>query len=176
MSISIDHIAEMKRFLIQSKKHCGMGDLEEAMNQLRKFCEALIEEFAMQFEIDKTDKNWYHKTLSTLGKNLKTKNQTLLKYYLDHLQNLGNFGSHYQVDPIKLFDEDVEYCIFMAQRIFQEWVNEGGKHHLEITIIDIVHCPHCKQKKGFPCVGNRGKPVNNEHRARVDLFNEIRGI
>ena len=165
------HDENMQRFLARAKLFSSRGDWEISLNQLRQFCEAFVEYSANLYTIDKKNKNWLNKTLTKIKSNMIESDKKLLSYALDYLHKLGNFGSHYQVDEVVLESEDVEYCILLAERILEVYVQDRIDIK-ELEIHDLVECPHCGQKRGDECIGDKGKSTTI-HRQRYELHTEL---
>lgn len=165
------HDKEMQKLLAKAKLFSSRGDWEISLNQLRKFCEAFVEYSADLYTIDKNDKHWFNKTLTQIKSDMFRSDKKLLSYALDYLHHLGNFGSHYQVEKVVLESEDVEYCIRLAERMFEVYVPDRIEIE-ELEIHDLVECPHCGQKRGHECVGDKGKSTTI-HRQRYELHKEL---
>ena len=161
----------MQKFLLKAKLFSSRGDWEISLNQLRQFCEAFVEYSANFYTIDKKNKHWFNNTLTQIKSNMIKSDKKLLSYALEYLQNLGNFGSHYQVDEVVLESEDVEYCIRLAERMLEGYVQDRIDIK-ELETHDLVECPHCGQKRGEQCVGDKGKPTTI-HRQRFELHEKL---
>ena len=159
-------LGKMRDYLLTAQRHHANNELDSALNQLRKFVEQLVLHLAKEHDWDLQAGNEIHMAFSKTKKLFMNEHRRMLGIYLDFLKELGNFGSHHQDKDKRLATpEDVEYCVYIANRIFEDYffTNETSVNLPEIK--DVVACPYCEQPVGKPCIKGNGKPVaaNCEH-------------
>ncbi len=148
---------------------------EESLNSLRKFWEVVLNELGERFDCKRDEK---HITFGKLRKHVPPR----LYYYLEHIQSMGNYGSHFQEDGVEPSVEDARYCVYAGQELLQ-WINPsmytdpvGAKAVFIENIADAVPCQHCEQPTGSECVKKNGRPTatNCEHTVRKKAYASYR--
>jgi len=148
---------------------------EESLNNLRKFWEVVINELSNRFDCKGT-------TNQITFSNLRKRVPARMYYYLQHIQSMGNYGSHFQEDGVDPSVEDAIYCLYAGQEVLQ-WIypstNKDPVGKMEVfieNIADAVPCLHCEQPKGNGCVKNNGGPTakNCEHTIRKKAYAKYR--
>ena len=152
---------------------------EDALNNLRKFLEASLIEFASRdggFEV-KGDK--VHRINILMSHLSKTAIPTRLVYYISHIKSMGNYASHFQEDGVEPSDEDIQYCIYAAKEVFQ-WMFPDSSADEEIEFIREIYlavpCQLCESGVGERCVKKSGEVVarNCEHTVRKNAYSAYR--
>jgi hypothetical protein len=128
---------------------------EESLNNMRKFAEVTVKELGEKNDCLVDGKHWF----STTTKNLQNHLPARLFYYIQHIQCMGNYGSHFQEDGVEPSAEDIQYCIYAGREIFQ-WIfpelcsNTIEEKEIFITeIFKAAPCSFCGSEIGKKCVG-----------------------
>jgi len=151
---------------------------EESLNNMRKFAEVAIKDLGGKFGCLDDGKHWFKVTTQNLHKHLPTR----LFYYIQHVQSMGNYGSHFQEDGVDPSVEDARYCVYAGQEVLQwiypsTYIDPIGKMEVFIgNITDAVPCLHCEQPIGNGCVKKNGGPTakNGEHTIRKKAYAKYR--
>ena len=174
MSNMIKRLDSMVIFLNKGEK-LAEDFPEESLNNLRKFWEVVINELSNRFDCKGT-------TNQITFSNLRKRVPARMYYYLQHIQSMGNYGSHFQEDGVDPSVEDAIYCLYAGQEVLQ-WIypstNKDPVGKMEVfieNIADAVPCLHCEQPKGNGCVKNNGGPTakNCEHTIRKKAYAKYR--
>ena len=174
MSNMDKHSDSMKKYLDNGEKLAEEFP-EESLNCLRKFREAALRNLSKRFDCEGEI------PLHTFG-NLRKHIPARFYYYLEHIQSMGNYGSHFQEDGVDPSVEDARYCVYAGQEVLQ-WINPEtfedpvGKKDVFIgNIVDAVPCLHCEQPIGNDCVKKDGRPTatNCEHTIRKKAYAKYR--
>lgn len=165
---------KMRGYLFGAKSHLESNELDSSLNQIRKFVETVVRYF-QETEGWDADGN-IHLGISMTKKLFTNRGRRLSGIHIEFLKEIGNFGSHDQPNE-KLFEsrEDVEYCLHIANRIFEDCFSLDETQHSLPEIKDVVACPHCEQPVGKPCIKASGKPVaaNCEHTPRKSAYQNL---
>jgi hypothetical protein len=170
------HLKSMVKFLEKGEELAEKGFPEESLNNLRKFWEAALKELGEKYECWTSNEN--QKTFSKLRKHLPAR----LYYYLQHIQSMGNYGSHFQEDGVEPSVEDARYCIYAGQELLQ-WINPSvykdpvdAKTVFIENIAEAVSCQQCEQPIGSGCLKKNGHPTakNCEHTVRKKAYASYR--
>lgn len=141
----------MERFLEKADRFSEDGFPEESLNNMRKFTEAAVKELGERFDCLEDGRHWFNTTTQNLNKYLPAR----LFYYVQHVQSMGNYGSHFQEDGVEPSREDTEYCVYAGMEIFR-WINPPSVT-IENDLVfiknafEVVDCPDCSSKKGQRC-------------------------
>lgn len=164
----------MKTFLEKGEKLAEEFP-EESLNTLRKFWEAAIKELSERYECEGA-------TNQHTSSNLRKRIPPRLFYYLQHIQSMGNYGSHFQEDGVEPSIEDARYCVYAGQEVMQ-WIHSetnedlaNEKENFIKVIADAVPCQHCEQPIGSVCLKKNGLPTatNCEHTVRKNAYSSYR--
>lgn len=165
---------KMRGYLFSAKRHLESNELDSSLNQIRKFVETLVI-FFEETEGWNVEGN-IHMGIGKTKKLFINQGKRLSGIQIEFLKEIGNFGSHDQPNE-QLFEtrEDVEYCVNIANRIFEDCFSADETQHILPEIKDVVACPHCEQPVGKPCIKGNGKPVaaNCEHAARKREYEKV---
>ncbi len=168
------HIEPMNNFLEKGDRLAEEYP-EESLNNLRKFWEVVLTELGNRFDCKNKENNV---TFGRLRKHVPAR----LYYYLEHIQSMGNYGSHFQEDGVDPSVEDARYCVYAGQELLQ-WINPsaykdpvGAKDVFIGNIANAVPCLHCEQPVGNGCVKENGSPTttNSEHAIRKKAYAKYR--
>jgi hypothetical protein len=157
-----DTSTTLQKYLSRAEKYAE-EDPEGALNNLRKFWEVIVESLADEFEIERHPM----KSTNDMFTSVRSRIPIRLGHYLEHIQRMGNFGSHWQ-GGIEPPTEDSLYCLWAATEVFQ-WRNPGPTEmpissELEFirVICDAVPCEYCNQGIGSECISGKGEPTGTD--------------
>jgi hypothetical protein len=141
----------MQKFLQKAERFSEDGFPEESLNNMRKFTEVAVKDLGEKFECLAEGKHWFNSTTQKLQKHLPAR----LFYYIQHVQSMGNYGSHFQEDGVEPSKEDTEYCVYAGMEIFR-WMYPVVGNIAEVPdfiqeAYKAVDCPACGSKKGERC-------------------------
>jgi hypothetical protein len=164
----------MKKFLSHAEKFADEYP-EEALNNLRKFGEAIVEEISKKNGVDvsKVKKIHQHKVkFQNIEKFLPAR----VYYYLEHIQKMGNYGSHLQEDGVDPSPQDSNYCLYAAKEVYRAiYPQEEFNHRIFITEIEgAVPCEQCSQEIGEFCIKADGSPAVIQHTTRIKEYTKYR--
>tara|TARA_B100001142_G_C14184339_1_gene597427 strand:+ start:170 stop:997 length:828 start_codon:yes stop_codon:yes gene_type:complete len=152
---------------------------EVTLNTLRKFFEAVILEISDRNgikgnpNISKALENNYR--FEKVTKYVPSREY----YYISHIKNMGNYGSHFQEDGVDPSEQDISYCIYAAKEIYQ-WLFPENRDPKKINFINEIHmavsCNLCESPIGVMCKKNSGEEVakNCEHTIRKRAYSAYR--
>ena len=166
---------EMRKYLQLSHRQIERREFESSLNCIRKFYEALVEELNQEFGIsfNKTDKHYLNKCMTEIKKILKNSDRIMEGIHLTHLQEWGNYGSHFQGSNSKPQIEDCRYCLFVADSFFEKFISSEpvtSKIPQSPQTIDLVDCSYCNQPIGEPCVSSSGRKLETPHTQRTKSY------
>ena len=171
----------MTKRLDSMEKYLKKGEMlaeefpEESLNSLRKFWEVVLNELGEKYECKRDEP---HITFGNLRKHLPAR----LYYYLEHIQSMGNYASHFQEDGVEPSVEDAQYCVYAGREVYQ-WMHPEivedpiGKTAVFIkNEFEAVPCKYCGSKIGEKCVGKSTGTVwkNNIHQPRKKAYSKYR--
>lgn len=168
----------MERFLEKADRFSEDGYPEESLNNMRKFTEVVVKELGRKYDCLEDGKYWFKTTTQNLQKHIPAR----LFYYIQHVQSMGNYGSHFQEDGVEPSVEDAQYCIYSGKEIYQWMYPDEIEDPIEQSAVFIknafeaVPCNTCDSKIGEKCVGISTETVwkNNIHKHRSKAYSKYR--
>lgn len=160
---------------IQRGEKLALEFPEESLNSLRKLWEVVLNDLGSRY--DCKDQN-YNITFSKLRKHVPAR----LYFFLEHIQRMGNYASHFQEDGVEPSVEDAQYCVFAGKEIYQwaypeEFESQSEKPLVFFeNIFEAVPCTICGSKIGERCVSisNLKEGENHTHEQRSKDYNQYR--
>ena len=147
----VNRTESMEKYLKKARGFSEDGHFEECLNNIRKFLEAALKELGEKYECEsESRKYWVKVTINNLQNHIPDR----LFYYLEHIQRMGNYGSHFQGDGVEPSKEDAEYCVYAGNEIYQlinPPVIENEAPDFIKIMFEAVDCPTCDSKKGVRC-------------------------
>ena len=168
----------MERYRTRAEELLEQGYTEESLTNMRKFTEAAIKELGLKFDCLVDGKYSVNSTREKLRKHIPPR----LYYYIGHIMNMGNYGSHFQEDGVVPSIEDAQYCIYAGDEVFQWMHPEIIEDPIDDSSVFIeeafeaVSCNTCGSGVGEKCVGiSSGISMkNNIHKGRRRAYNKYR--
>jgi len=168
----------MERFLEKADRFSEDGYPEESLNNMRKFTEVVVKELGRKYDCLEDGKYWFKTTTQNLQKHIPAR----LFYYIQHVQSMGNYGSHFQEDGVEPSVEDAQYCIYSGKEIYQWMYPDEIEDPIEQSAVfikdafEVVPCNTCDRKIGEKCVGISTENVwkNAIHKDRSKAYSKYR--